>query len=348
MIMLYKDKIDKPSFFYLTDEKNIEIEVEGHTLVVSNPNKIFWKEERYTKMDLINYYSEIANYILPYLNDRPESLNRHPNGIEGISFFQKDIKTSPPNWVKTIKIHSESAKKEINYLVCQNKATLIYMCNLGCIEINPWSSKIGRLNYPDFAIIDLDPLEISFNKVIEVAQGVKEVLMELEIKGYCKTSGATGLHIYIPMGAQYTYEQVREFAHFLAYCVYKKIPGITSLERSPLKRNKKVYLDYLQNSYGQTLAAPYCIRPKKGATISMPLDWDEVTKGLKVSDFTIQNALERIRKKGDLFKPILRKGINLEAVMRHLEEKMKRNLIFQQFINFIQLIFLLCSGVNFF
>ena len=154
MIMLYKDKIDKPSFFYLTDEKNIEIEVEGHTLVVSNPNKIFWKEERYTKMDLINYYSEIANYILPYLNDRPESLNRHPNGIEGISFFQKDIKTSPPNWVKTIKIHSESAKKEINYLVCQNKATLIYMCNLGCIEINPWSSKIGRLNYPDFAIIE--------------------------------------------------------------------------------------------------------------------------------------------------------------------------------------------------
>ncbi|MEO8066032.1 MAG: non-homologous end-joining DNA ligase [Candidatus Doudnabacteria bacterium] len=294
--------------------------IDGKELTLTHQDKIFWPKEKYSKGDLIAYYDKIAPYILPYLKDRPESLNRHPNGIAGKSFFQKDVDHIPPGWVLTEKIHSDSAEKTINYLVCQDKATLLYMANLGCIEINPWSSRTGRLHHPDFMIIDLDPEKISFDRVVEVAQTVRKVLNSLKIPSFCKTSGATGLHIYVPMGAKYNYEQVRHMAHQIAIVVNSKLPNITSLERHPAKRQKKVYLDYLQNNKGQTLAAAYSVRPKPGATVSTPLEWKEVKKGLRPSQFTIKNIFARLKKKGDLWKPVLGKGIDLKKVSKKIEK----------------------------
>ncbi len=287
---------------------------------ITNPKKIFWPKEKYTKGDMIEYYEKIADYILPYLKDRPESMNRHPNGIAGESFFQKNVDHTPPPWVKTQKVYSESNQENINYLVCNNKDTLLYMANLGCIEINPWFSRTKDLDKPDYAVIDLDPEGIGFDKVIEVALTVHKLLDKLKIANYCKTSGATGLHIYIPLGAKYNYEQAKHFAQLIATLVYNKLPAITSIERSPQKRQKKIYLDYLQNRKGQTLAAPYSLRPKPGATVATPLEWKEVKKGLKPTDFTIKNIFARLKKKGDLFKPVLEKGIDLKAALKAIEK----------------------------
>lgn len=296
------------------------VTINGHELKLTNLDKIYWPEEKYTKGDLISYYRTIASYILPYLADRPESLHRHPNGIGKQSFFQKDMKDMPPDWIQTIEIHSESNDKDINYLVCQDEATLVYMNNLGCIEINPWNSRIQNLENPDYIVIDLDPGENTFDEVIQTALEVKKVLDKAGAEGYCKTSGSSGLHIYIPLGAKYNYEDSRNFAHVIAQLVLAQLPDLTSLERSPKARKKKIYLDYLQNRIGQTLAAPYGVRPKPGATVSAPLEWKEVKKGLHPSKFTIKNMLQRVKKKGDLFKGVLGKGIDMEKCLNKLSE----------------------------
>ncbi|MFO7447050.1 MAG: non-homologous end-joining DNA ligase, partial [Ignavibacteriaceae bacterium] len=283
--------------------------------------KIYFPDDGYTKGDLIEYYDSVSKYILPYLKDRPESLNRHPNGIYEQSFFQKDMRDTAPDWADTELIYSESNDKDINYFVCNNKASLLYLVNLGCIEINPWFSRTKNLEYPDYCVIDLDPEDIGFDKVVETALVVKEVLDEAGAKSYCKTSGATGLHIYIPLKAKYNYDVSREFAHLIGKIVHKQIPGFTSLERSPSKRKKKVYLDYLQNRTGQTLASPYSARPRQGATVATPLEWNEVKKGLDPKQFTIKNTIKRLEKKGDIFKPVLGKAINIEACIKRLEVK---------------------------
>ena len=297
------------------------ITIDGHELKLTNLNKIYWPKEKYTKGDLIDYYRKISPYILPYLKDRPESMNRHPGGITGPNFFQKDVDHSVPKWMKTKSIYSESNEANINYLVCENEATLVYMANLGCIEINPWNSRIGEQDYPDYLVIDLDPEAVSFEKVVLVAQSVHRLLDFLDVPNFCKTSGATGLHIYVPLGAKYDYDQAKEFAHLVAICVNRKLPDITSIERSPKKRQKKVYLDYLQNRKGQTLAAPYSVRPKPGATVSTPLEWSEVRSGLDPSKYTIKTIFERLKKKKDLFKPVLSgKTANLKLALKKLEK----------------------------
>lgn len=296
-----------------------KVMVEGHELSFTNLNKVYWKKEGYAKLDLINYYDQIADYILPYLKDRPESLRRNPNGIAGKSFFQKDVKDMPPDWIKTEMIFSESNDKDIKYLICQNRATLLYLANLGCIELNPWHSRVGSLDYPDYLIIDLDPHEISFEKVIEAALIVKDVLDELKIPSYCKTSGSSGLHIYVPLGAKYDYDQAKNFAHVLVSLMHQRSASFTSLERSPAKRRRKVYLDFLQNRFGQTIAAPYCVRPKPGATVATPLHWEEVKKGLSPSQFTIRNILDRLKDTGDILKPIMGKGIDMEKILKKIE-----------------------------
>ncbi len=287
---------------------------------LTNLDKIFWPKEKYTKGDVIKYYEKIADYILPYLKDRPESLNRHPNGIAGDSFFQKDMDHTPPTWVKTQKVYSESNEQDINYLVCNNPPTLLYMANLGCIEINPWFSTTKHLDKPDYAVLDLDPEDIGFDKVIEVALEAHKILSKLKVDHYPKTSGATGIHIFIPLGAKYTYEQAKHFTQLIAVLVNKALPEITSLERNPQRRQKRIYLDYLQNRKGQTLAAPYSLRPKPGAPVSTPLEWKEVKKGLKPTNFTIKNIFTRLQKKGDLFKPVLGKGIDLKAALKQIEK----------------------------
>jgi bifunctional non-homologous end joining protein LigD len=299
---------------------DLELTVNRKKIKISNPDKIYFPEEGYTKLNMIEYYRKVSKYILPYLKNRPESLHRHPNGINGKSFFHKDVGDMPPEWIKTKKIYSESADKNINYLVCNNEASLLYIVNLGCIEINPWFSRITKPDNPDYLVLDLDPVDINFEKVVETALAVKEVLDSAGGKSYCKTSGSRGLHIYVPLNAKYDYDTAKEFAHIVAKIVNKKIPKITSLERSPSKRKKKVYLDYLQNRRGQTLAAPYSIRPKPGATVAAPLEWDEVKKGLSPKDFTIDTIHKRLAKKGDIFKNILGKGIDIKKSLSKLEK----------------------------
>jgi bifunctional non-homologous end joining protein LigD len=298
--------------------QNNVLEVDGISVPLTNLNKVFWPASGLTKYDLIEYYIRISDYILPYLKDRPQNLHRHPNGINKNGFYQKDNKHLP-DWVATSKIYSKSAKKNIEYLMCQNEATLLYMANLGCIEINPWNSRISKLDKPDYTVIDLDPSENnSFEDVIEVALAVKEVLDSVKIKGYCKTSGSSGLHIYLPLGARYSYDEAFAFTKLLCYFIHEKLPKLTSMERIVKRRKGKVYLDYMQNKRGQTLAAPYCLRPKEYATASAPLEWKEVKSGLKILDFTIHSLPERIKKKGDLFTPVLLDTFDMEKAIESL------------------------------
>lgn len=300
--------------------KEIIEKISGQEVKLTHLDKIFWPKEKITKGDLVAYYRKIAPYLLPYLKDRPESLNRHPNGINGPSFFQKNFEYQPPKFAKTKKIYSESNKGNINFLVCENEATLVYMANLGCIEINPWSSRLGSLDKPDFLVIDLDPEAISFDKVVLVAQSVHKLLDKIGVPNFCKTSGATGLHIYVPLAAKYTYDQAKDFAHIIAVLINRQLPDITSVERLPKKRRHRVYLDFLQNRKGQTLASPYSVRPKPGATVSAPLAWSEVKKGLNPSSFTIKTIFNRLKTKKDIWKPVLGKGADLKRALQKLEK----------------------------
>ncbi len=273
-----------------------ELELDGKKVKVTNLDKVFWKKEGYTKGDLINYYEEVADVILPYLKDKPLSLNRHPNGIDKPSFFQKDVDLNNlPTWAKTAEIHSESNNKEINYLICNDKASLIYMANLGCIEINPWLSTYKKPENPEFMVIDLDPDDNKFIEVVEIALLVKNIFDEIKIKSFVKTSGSTGIHIYIYVAQKYDYDFVKNFAEFIANKVHEQMPNITSIDRSPSKRKGLIYIDFLQNRRGQTIAAPYSVRPKLRATVSMPLDWNDVNEDLDMNDFTILNVPDLIK-----------------------------------------------------
>lgn len=295
----------------------------GKTIVhLTNQEKIYFPKDKITKGDIVKYYREIAPIMLPYLKDRPQSMNRFPNGINGASFFQKDVdKGKMPDWIKTEKIYSESNDEYINYLICNDAATLVFMANLGCIEINPWNSRIKTIHNPDWAVIDLDPEKIAFKEVVSTALEVKRLMDEFETECYCKTSGASGLHIYVPLGQKYDYDLSKTFAELIARKVFSRIPSLTSIERSPQKRQKKIYLDFLQNRRGQTLAAPYSVRPKPGATVSTPLEWKEVNSKLDPSDFTIKNIFKRLDKKGDLWKPVLGKGADLDKIINKIKEE---------------------------
>jgi bifunctional non-homologous end joining protein LigD len=288
--------------------------VSGHQLKFNNLSKVFWPKEGYTKRDLLNYYYQSAPYILPYLKNRPQSLNRFPNGIVGKSFYQKDVTATAPDWVKQFPYHTSTGEDK-NFLVVEDEASLLWMANLGAIEMNPWNSTIKKPDHPDWCIIDLDPTEKnSFEQVIRTALVVKQVLADLDVTGYPKTSGSTGIHIYIPMGARYTYDECQAFGKLIATRVHAALPKITSIERLTNRRKGCIYVDYLQNRPKATLAAPYSVRPKPGATVSMPLFWEEVKKGLKMQHFTLKNAMERIRSEGDIFKPVLGKGVNLRKI----------------------------------
>jgi bifunctional non-homologous end joining protein LigD len=286
----------------------------GHDLKFTNLSKLYWPEDGVTKRDMINYYYQVAEYIVPYLKDRPQSLNRFPNGINGESFYQKNVKGKSPDWVRRFPyITSDGEHKE--FLVGADESTLLWMASLGCIEMNPWFSRIQTDDYPDYCIIDLDPDKNTFEQVIEAALEVREVLNMLGVPSYPKTSGSSGMHIYIPLAAKYTYDQSQMFAKMVVNMVHQRIPDFTSVERYIKNRGGKMYLDHLQNRPGATIASPYSLRPKLGATVSMPLHWDEVKKGLKMKDFTIRNAIERLKITGDLFKGVLGEGIDMEKIL---------------------------------
>jgi bifunctional non-homologous end joining protein LigD len=301
------------SFLNPTEETQVK-KIKGHELKFTNLSKIYWPKDGYTKRDMFNYYYQIAEYILPYLKDRPQSLHRFPSGIHGESFYQKDVKGKVPEWIKTFP-YTTSDNEEKEFLVGGDEATLLWMASLGCIEMNPWFSRITRPDNPDYCVIDLDPDKNTFEQVIQAAQEVKYVLEQIGVTGFPKTSGSTGIHIYIPLGGKYTYDQSQMFAKLIVSLVHERLRDFTSMERQIKNRGGKMYLDFLQNRPGATIACPYSLRPKPGATVSMPLHWDEVTKGLTMRDFTIKNSVKRVLAEGDLFKGTLGKGIDIEAAL---------------------------------
>jgi DNA ligase D-like protein (predicted polymerase)/DNA ligase D-like protein (predicted 3'-phosphoesterase) len=302
------------------DEDTQTVKVAGHEFTFQHLSKIFWPKEKYTKRDLLNYYYQVAPYILPYLKNRPQSLNRHPNGITGPGFYQKNVSGKVPEWITTFPYHSAEDPEEKEFLVCTDEASLMYMISLGCIELNPWSSRVSAPDNPDWCIIDLDPdKKTTFDQVIEAAQVTKKVLDAAGVESYCKTSGSTGLHVYFPLGAKYSYEHSKEFARLVVELVHGQIPDYTTLERTVSRRKGKMYLDFLQNRPQATIAAPYSVRPKPGATVSAPLHWEEVKKGLSMQEFTIRTMQERVRAEGDLFKAVLGKGIDMEKALKKLE-----------------------------
>lgn len=301
-------------------KQNSKLKNQNEQLEFTNLTKIFFPKDKITKGDLIEYYKEVSKFILPHLKDRPHSLLRYPNGITKSSFFQKNIEDKP-DFIETVTVTSDSEERDVHYLVCKDEQSFLYMVQLGCIDMHPWFSTVQNLEKPTYCVIDLDPEEVEFEKVVEAALESHKFLDQLKVENYIKTSGATGLHIYIPLGNKYTYDQSKTFAELIANIVHKKIPKFTSVERMPDKRKGKVYLDFLQNRVGQTLASPYSVRPRPGAFVSTPLHWDEVNKKLKPSMFTIGNIKKRLEKEGDLFKPTLGKGIDMEKALSGLTSK---------------------------
>ncbi|TSJ44486.1 DNA ligase D [Mucilaginibacter corticis] len=291
------------------------VKVDGCPLIFNHLSKEYWPEDHITKRDMFNYYDAVAAYMVPYLKDRPMSLNRFPNGIHGPSFYQKNVKDKAPDCMQKMP-HTNDKGEQKEYLVATNKASLLWMASLGCIEINPWFSRVGSPDHPDFCVIDLDPDNQHFDQVIEAALVVKQVCDAMGVPVYPKTSGSTGMHLYIPLGAKYTYEQSQLFAKIIVTHVHEQIPDYTSLERMVKNRAGKMYLDFLQNRPDATIAGVYSLRPKPGATVSMPLSWDEVKPGLTMRDFTIHNSISRLKETGDLFKGVLGEGVDLAATLK--------------------------------
>ena len=300
-----------------TQEDRSMLLLAPENLKLSNLDKLFWKNEKITKGDLLYYYQQVADYLLPFLKDKPMSLNRHPNGADAPGFFQKDVEVNEiPKWLKTAQIHSESTNKEIDYLIANDADTLLYMANLGCIEMNPWLSSYQTPENPEFMVIDLDPDGNDFSVVKEVSLTVKAVLDHMEIPSFIKTSGSTGLHIYIYLAAQYDYGFIKQFANYVAQLIHEQQPDITSLERSLDKRKGLIYLDYLQNRRGQTVAAPYSVRPKPGATVSIPISWQEVDEDLQIKNFNLKNVPQLLKKREDPWKEIRSVKVDLLKALK--------------------------------
>jgi len=284
-------------------------------------NKVFWKKEGITKGQLINYYKDMADWIVPYLKDKPISMRRQPNGTGDPGFFQKDTDTAHlPDFIKTEPLYSESNDKNINYIIGNDAATLMYMVNLGCIEINPWLSSYKKPENPDFAVIDLDPHDVPFIQAIEAALKTKEVFDRMKLDVFIKTSGSKGLHIYCYLGGKYDYDFVKMFAEYAANLIHNELPDTTSVERSPAKRKNRIYIDFLQNRRGQTIACPYSVRPMPGATVSTPLHWHEVKDGLKLSDYTIFNTMERVKSSEDPWKNLTKTKADLKKALELLKK----------------------------
>ncbi|MFD2593957.1 DNA ligase D [Sphingobacterium griseoflavum] len=285
-------------------------------LQLSNQKKLYWPKENVRKGDLLAYYEQVGQLMLPYLKDKPISMNRFPNGIEQPGFFQKDVdKNTGPRWLKTVELESESTGNTVNYLLCNDLPTLLWVANMGSIEINPWLATYRKKNNPVFGVLDIDPNGVDFKTVVSVANTAHDILMDVGVRSYVKTSGSTGLHIYIYLAQKYTFEVVRDFIQMLAELLHEEHAQVTSLERSPIKRKKKIYLDYMQNKRAQTIVAPYSVRPKAFATVSTPLDWSEVNEDLSIQQFTMASVLARVAAREDPWATIFDEPADLKKAI---------------------------------
>jgi bifunctional non-homologous end joining protein LigD len=290
-----------------------------HQVTISNPQKIFWPDEGLTKGDLVAYYEAVAPWLLPYLRDRPLVLTRYPDGIRGKSFFQKDTPEYAPSWIRTARIRAEEVKRDIDYVVVDDVQALRWVINLGTIPLHVWGSRVQTLEKPDWLVLDLDPKSAPFTDVVTVALALRGILESLEVPSYVKTSGKTGLHIFIPLGARYSYEQTRAFAQLLATVGVEAEPRIATVARPLHARGGKVYVDWGQNGRGQTVVAPFSVRPLPGAPISCPLTWGEVTPRLDPTRFTVKTARARLDKSGDPMAAILTESIDMAATLARID-----------------------------
>lgn len=293
--------------------KEATLDIDGHALKFTHLDKIFYPDDGYRKRDLLNYYDAVAPFILPHLKDRPLSLKRYPNGIAGDFFFQKNVPESFPKWLRT------GEAEDICWVIGGDRATLLYLVNLGCIDHNPWMSRIATPEHPDYLLIDLDPQECGYEKIVEAALWVRAKLDRAGLESYPKTTGGDGMHVFVPLEPVYTYEQVRSFAQAIATIGAAERPDLFTTPRAPSKRDKgKVYLDWPQIAEGKTIAAPYVLRAYPGAPVAAPLDWSEVTTRLRPEQFHMKNALARFERLGDLFQGVLTRPQRLETAVHKL------------------------------
>lgn len=299
------------------------LEAEERVVPFTNLEKVFWPDGT-TKGDLIEYHRAIAPWLLPYLRDRPLVMTRFPDGIEGKSFFQKDAPEWVPAWLRTEQMWSEQAEREVNYFVCDDVESLLYVVNMGTIPLHVWGSRIADLQHPDWCILDLDPKGAPFGHVVKVARAIRELCAEIELPAFPKTSGSSGLHVLVPLGRRLTFEQCRTLAELLARLVVDRVGDIATIARRLSAREGKVYVDYLQNGHGRLLVSPFSVRPLPGAPVSMPLRWSELGRRLDNARYTIRNAPARMRRlKEDPLAPILGGGGDLERVLARLAERQR-------------------------
>ncbi len=298
------------------DKTETTLEIDGRRLKFTNLNKVFYPADGYTKRDVINFYAAVADLLVPHLQGRPLSLKRYPNGIDQDYFFQKDA-SGFPDWLHREELADDEESK--TRVICDDKASLLYLANLGCIDQNPYMSRLGTLEHPDFILIDLDPYHCGYDRIVEAAQLVREKLRLIGLTGYPKTTGGNGMHVYVPVEPIYSSAQTRQFAEILARWVAAERFDLFTTPRTVSAREKgKVYFDYLQNASGKTISAPYVLRAHPGAPVATPLKWDEVVPGLKPQQFHIANVLRRFERVGDLFAGVLSKPQELGPAIEKL------------------------------
>ena len=289
---------------------------------ISRPEKLFWKEEKISKGDLIGYYRSVAPQLLPYLADRPLVLDRYPDGYQGKSFFQKNAPSFAPAWVRTEAVWSDDSDTETSYFVCDNIEMLTYLINSGAIPLHIWSSRLLAAQAPDWCILDLDAKDAEFRYVIQVARAIRALCREIELPAFIKTSGATGMHVLLPLGGQCTHEQSKQLAYLLAQLISQQLPEVASVARSPSRREGRVYIDAFQNGHGKLLVSPFSVRPRPGAPVSTPLHWREVTSKLDPRAFTLESVPERLRRqRRDPWKGLLDLRPDLPAALARLAER---------------------------
>ena len=297
-----------------------EIKRGRKVLRLTNLDKVFWPDEGITKGDLLWYYREVAPVLVPHLKDRPFTMKRYPDGIAGGHFFQKDAPKHMPDWIPRTSYLSTSResreKRMIDYPLVNDELALLWMVNMGCIDMNAWYSRVDKPDRPDFVLFDLDPSDdVGFKETVQVALLVREALEALGLDGYAKTSGSDGIHVLVPLDRRSTYADTRRFAEVIAGALAKAHPGLVTTEWTKAKR-RGVLIDANQNGEGKTIASAYSVRPRPGAPVSTPLRWDEVTEDLDPLDFTMAVVLARVERYGDLFEPVLKERQSLTRALK--------------------------------
>lgn len=297
---------------------NASLEITGQEVKLSNLDKVLWPEAGYTKGDLIDYYAAVSPYMIPHLRQRALVFTRSPSGITAKSFYQKNAPENLPEWMDTFAWEGKEGSLK-HYVLANTTADLVWLANQACIEIHPWMSRIDRVDYPDFMVFDLDPTEANpFPQVIQVANLLKQLMDQLHLRVYAKTSGALGLHVYLPLVPRYSYAQVRTFGQTIGEMICKLLPDLVTIERSVQRRGPRIYFDYLQNGLGKTVCAPYCVRPRPAATVSAPIQWQEINT-VNPLNFTIKTLPPRLNQVGDLFADVLTDQQELEPAAKALE-----------------------------